>query len=272
MITMVAEMRQEYFIRTFAEGDEVEIVRLFDKSYMEYGGYTRRTPEYWRWCCLQRPDVKNESIFLVSDQNSKAIAGYVVAGKSGALWELCYDPNSDGKAIVSLLLDKATAYLESAAAPSINFTAPTSDPIIKQACKERGFAVGPPPKMFLSVLNLQALISLLAGNKATGLKTKFDEAISIKIKGAPFWINDSVFLRITQEGATVEDEISKFTMQLQTDFVTLSSMLFGNISPFSALIRSKLTIKPLSKILTGLKLLSYLQIGTEWSFQLSEYG
>jgi hypothetical protein len=269
---VAAGMGHKYFVRTFMEGDEIAIVQLFEKAYRNYGGYTRKTPEGWRWCCLQRPDVNNESIFIVSDQNSKAILGYVVVGKSGALWELCYEQNSDGKEVVSLLLDQATAYLENAAASSINFTAPTSDPIIKQACKERGFAAGPPPKMFLSVLNLQRLMSLLVGTKATELKTKFDEAILIKIKDAPFWINDSVFLRINREGATVEDENRKSTMQLQIDYVTFSSVLFGNISPFSAFIRSKLTIKPSSKILTGLKLLSQLQIGAEWSFPLSEYG
>jgi len=46
----------KYKIRSFEDGDENEIVQLFDRIYSDYGGFTLKTPEYWRWGCLKRPD------------------------------------------------------------------------------------------------------------------------------------------------------------------------------------------------------------------------
>jgi hypothetical protein len=163
-------------------------------------------------------------------------------------------------------------YLTIAGAASIGFTAPQKDTIIKQVCKERGFTCNEAPKMFLSVLNIHGLVSLLANSKVSELITRFDEVISIKIENAPSWINDILFLRINRNGIAVENDPREPTIQIQTDYLTLSSLLVGDITSFGAFIHSKLKIKPLPKILTALKLLSHLKIGAEWSFQLSEYG
>jgi len=266
------EKTSNYELRTFRDGDEIKIVQLFEKNYSNYGGYTLRSPEYWRWCCLQRPDMEKEGILIALDKKSKEIVGYAVVGKSGSLWELSYDPNNNGEELVSLLLDKATAYLEQAGAASINFTAPQKDRIIQKVCKEHGFTVGKPPKMFLSVLNFQRLVSLLANNKADELTAKFNESILIELTDAPFWINDTIFLQINPNGITVDQKRRTPTIQLQTDCMTFSSLLFENTTPFNAFIHLKLKIKPLLKIMTMLKLLSNLRIGAEWSFQLSEYG
>ena len=268
---MVAKQVPQYVTRTYLEGDEVAIVNLFEKAYKNYGGYTLKTPEYWRWCCLARPDVEKESIFLVSNQNSKKLVGYAVIGKSGTVWELAYDPQSDGKEIVAVLLEQATEYLANVGASSVNFTAPQNDPIMKLVCKKLGFTAGLPPKMFLSVLNLENLFSILASNTSKELKA-FNESILIIVMAAPQWVSNSVLLKLTSEGATVENGGQEPTIQLQVDYFTLVSLLFGNISPINAFFHSKLKVKPFRKIFTAVKILAYLQIKTLWSFQMSEYG
>jgi putative sterol carrier protein len=254
------------------DGDEVGILQLFEKAYRHYGGYTLKTPESWRWCCLQRPDVEKEGVLLVFDESSQETVGYAVAGKSGNLWELSYDPDGDGEEIVSLLLGYATAYLKGKGVSSVSFAVPQKDLTVKRVCKEHGFVSSTPPRMFLSILNINRLVSLIAENKASELKAKFDEAVLIKIKDAPFWVDGTVFIRVNPKEVVVEDKPQASTMQVETDYVTFSSLLFGDISPFGAFTRKKLTVKPLSKISKTLKLLSYLQIGAEWSFQLSDFG
>jgi len=246
-------------------------VNLFEKAYKNYGGYTLKTPEYWRWCCLQRPDVDNESVFLVSTQNNKKLVGYAVVGKSGTIWEISYDPESDGKKIVTLLLEQATAYLEKMGASSINFTAPQNELVMKLLCKQLGFTAGLPPKMFLSVLSLENLFSILANNKPKELAA-FNELVLIRVPAAPQWINNSVVLKLVPESITVENECREPTIQLQVDYFTLVSLLFGDISPLNALLHSKLKVKPLRKIFTTIKILTYLQIKSQWSFPMSEYG
>jgi hypothetical protein len=269
---MVARGEQDYLIRPFEEGDEVEIVKLFDKTYQYYGGYARKTPENWRWCCLQRPDVEKEGVLLASSRDNKVV-GYVVIGKSGSLWELSYDCNSDGKKITALLLKQATAYLEKVGASSVNFAFPIKDLTMKKVCKELGFTSSLPPKMFVSILSLGSLFSLLANNKAEQL-AKFNDSVLITVTDAPNWIKSPVLIQISHGKVTVEDQTvaSSPSIQLHTDYFTLAAILFGNRSALNAFFHLSLKIRPFSKIFAMLKLLSQLQIKADWTFQLSDYG
>jgi hypothetical protein len=81
---------------------------------------------------LERPNVEKKGIIVAFDRREGNMTGYAVAGKSGSLREIPYGPEENGRKIVSLLLDNAMAYLENAAASSINFNAPREDQIIKQ--------------------------------------------------------------------------------------------------------------------------------------------
>ena len=261
----------KYKIRRFEDGDENEIVQLFDRVYSDYGGFTLKTPDYWRWCCLKRPDVEKEGVFVVEDGDENVV-GYAVVGGSGNIWELCYDSGRNGGEIVSLLLDKAVRYLEKVGATSITFNVSKEDYVLNKVCGKLGFAVLPPPQMFLSVLNFRKFISLLVNSKREELMMKFDEAVLVKLKDAPFWIDDTVFIQISRDRVEVGDETQSPTIRIETDAVTLSSLLFGISSPFQSLIRLKLRVKPLWKTLTLLRLLSSLQLKTAWFFPLSDFG
>jgi hypothetical protein len=261
-----------FYIRGYRDGDEVEIVQLFNKAYADYGGYVRKTPEYWRWCCLQRPDVEKKGVFVATDQVTGEIRGYVVAGKSGALWELVCCPGENKEEIVTKLLDVATDYLERAGASSVNFTAPKTDLTIRKASKNRGFIESKPPKMFLSILNFQQIVSSIAKQNEDELKRRFAEILLIKIKDAPFWVSDTIYVQISRNEVKVEEKSLGSTIQLQTDYLTLCSLLFGTLSPFRALIRSRLEITPFLKTVNLLRMLSALQIKAQWSCQLSDYG
>src|SRR4030042_6661610 len=95
-------------VRTFRNGDEPAIVELFNNVYRGYGGFVPRTVEYWRWCCLKRPDVERNGIFLAFD--SERLCGYLVAGSSGNIWEFCVADND--RDIAKTLLSEALDYLE----------------------------------------------------------------------------------------------------------------------------------------------------------------
>jgi hypothetical protein len=261
----------KYRVRLFEDGDEMEIVRLFNSMYDGYGGFTLRTAEYWRWCCLKRPDVETRGVFVVVDEDEKVV-GYAVVGSSGNIWELCYDPKRGGEEIVSLLLSEATRYLEEVGAVSITFNAPREDRVFCNVGRVHGFAVLPPRKMFLSVLNLGELISEIVKNRKEELTGKFDEAVLVKLKDAPFWINNRVFIQISRDGVKVEHEPLPSTIIVETDVISLSSLLFGILSPIQSLIRLKLKVKPFWKIPTLLRLLSSLQVKAPWFFPLSDYG
>jgi hypothetical protein len=260
-----------YEIRTFHEGDEVAIVRIFEKANANYGGYSLRTIEYWRWNCLARPDVESDGIILAVDKVSKEIVGYVVAGKSGNLWELSYDPEKSGYDIVLLLLEAAMQYLEKVGASSVNFVAPQRDTVVREVCHKLGFAVSPPPNILVSVLDFQVLVSSIANSRISELE-KFNESISVHVQNAPSWVASNFHVKINKKGVTVENVTKKAAIDVQIDYQDLSALFFGQLSPLRAFLGFKLKIKPLSKVWTSLKLLSNLKIDSEWAFQLSEFG
>ena len=261
----------EYRVRGFEDGDAVEVVRLFDRVYAGYGGFTLKTPEYWRWCCLKRPDVERDGLFVVVDGDENVV-GYAVVGRSGNVWELCYDSGRDGEEVVSLLLDKATRYLERVGATSMSFNASKEDHVLNNVCGKFGFGVVPPYQMFLSVLNFRKFVSMLMNSKREELMEKFDEAVLVKLKDAPFWIDNTVFIQISRDGVEVGDAAQSPTISMETDVITLASLLFGVLSPFQSLIRLRLRVKPFWKTPTLLRLLSSLRVKAGWFFPLSDYG
>lgn len=260
-----------YKVRNFIDGDEIEIVRLFNSMCEGYGGFALRTAEYWRWCCLKRPDVETRGVFVVVDEDEKVV-GCAVVGSSGNIWELCYDPSRDSEEVVSLLLDEATRYLEEVEAVSMTFNAPREDRVFSNVGRVHGFAVLPPRKMFLSVLNLGEFIFQIMKNREDELTAKFDESVLVKLKDAPFWVKDRVFIQISRGGVKVDHEPLPSTIIVETDVISLSSLLFGILSPVQLLTRLKLKVKPFWKIPTLLRLLSSLQLKTPWFFPLSDYG
>ena len=267
----MVEKKRGYKVRNFKDGDEFQFLRLFNRLYENYGGYVLKDPQYWRWCCLERPDVEREGIFVVVDEEENVL-GYAVVGKSGNIWEISYDSNCNKNEVISLLFDKAIEYVEDVGATSLTLNAPQEDHIISEVCEKFGFTTVSPPKMFISVLDLPEFISTLLEDRKEELKAKFNETVLVKLRDAPSWVSGELFLKISRDEVYGSVEPSDFTILVETDVVTLSSMLLGVLSPFRCLINLKLKIKPFWKIPTLLKIFSSLQLKTSWFFPLSDHG
>jgi hypothetical protein len=259
-------------VQEFKDGDEQALIDLFNKTYAKFGGYTDKTPEYWRWCLLNRSDVERPGIIVAVTKDKKTIVGYVVAGKSGNLWELAYDPLNDERGVVTFLLEKAEEYLLSIGANSVNLAAPQTDKTVRHICRTFGYADVPSPHMFFAVLNYESLLKLLAKNLSTELKTTFKETIHITIEKAPSWIEHDLFIEINKDGIHKVSNHCSPEFNIKTDYFTLSSMLFGNTTPLNALLRLKLKVTPAKKTVVAVKILSQLKLKTEWAFPLSEFG
>jgi hypothetical protein len=221
---------------------------------------------------LQRPGVEKKGIIISVEKSTGVMVGYAVVGKSGNLWEFAYDPQKEGKEIVTLLLRKVEDYLQSVGSSSVNFAAPQRDRVVSEVCRDFGYAITPSPQMFCAVLNYSNLLSSLSSNVLINLRTKFSDTFLIEIEQAPAWIDPKVFLEVNRNNVRIACEPCTPTVTLKIDNVSLSSILFGNMSPLSALLRMKFRVKPVSKVLTALNFLSQLQVKEKWSFPLSEYG
>ena len=262
----------KYTLRAFQEGDEYKIISLFNEEYRKYGGIPTKTVPYWRWSYLQRPDVEVDGILIAQDEKAE-IVGYTVIGKSGNIWEFCYNSEKDGKEIISLLLNNAIRYLNKVNAPSISLNAPINDHLLNQECQKFGFSTYSSPLVCLSIIDYQKLLTLIIDDKH--LENQIKEKITIKLRNEQSPVQNPPVLTINAGKVQVASSINGNVnngIYLETDETTFSSLIFGNSSPFKSFMLSKLKIRPFWKFYSMLKFLSSMKLKPDWYLQLGDYS
>lgn len=251
----------EYTARTYKQGDEAALVTLFNIEQADLVGFTPRTVEYWRWCCLKRPDVNEKSILIVEKENKTV--GYVVVGKSGNIWELCYDSFHDAKTIVSILLTWAVDYAMRVGSNSVILNAYVEDQLVREVCKDMDFAESLPEPMFLSVLDLPQLIREVLQTKSQSMDK--NEVFWFSLKNCPPWCVSSFGVRLEGEQVTILQEpglVSKIT--IETEMSTLVALIFGKEDLMTDILASKLHFYPFWKIFEVRNLFTLLQTKMPW--------
>ena len=259
-----------YCIRTYRQGDETELTALFNDVYRDYAGFVPRTVEYWKWSILLRPDLSREGIAVVV--NADQVVGYATVEKSGNVLEFCYDPNHDGKTVVSMLLDWCIDYVKSQGGSSVSLNVPAQDNPIRQVCRELGFTEEPFSSLFLRVLDFPQLLRKIVDQKG-GLKQHFDETVLINIASVPSWCDNHVFLRVQGGKMTVlTEKIGRPTIRVDLDISTFSSCIFGSTGTYRAILKGQLKVRPFWKIRRAAKLFSLLRLRDPWYVPGADYG
>lgn len=257
-----------YSVRTFKDGDEEEIVALFNRVFGGYGGFVPRAVDYWRWCCLERPDVKKDGIFLAFD--SAGLCGYLVAGSSGNIWEFCVAENENE--VSRLLLEEAVKYLEQVGASSINVNVPNDTEIV-ESLLDAGFSKIPAERMFVTTLNPVALLQALAGSKRGELVGRFNDEFGFRLHEAPYGVGTKFSVKITGEIVEVSESFPSVpSVVVELSFMNLLSVLFEGSSAARLFFTRRMRVKPFRKLSAVLKLLSTVRLNDSWFFPLSDYG
>ena len=265
----MADNTSEYSARTYIQGDEIALVRLFNTEQANLAGFVPRTVEYWRWCCLKRPDVNEKGILIVEKENK--VVGYVVVGKSGNIWELCYDSSRNTKTIVSRLLIWAEAYAKSVGSNSVVLNAYVKDPLVREVCLDMDFAESPPEPMFLSVLDLPQLMCEVLQAKNQGLDT--NEVFWFNLKNCPPWCVPSFGVRLENNQVSIVGEpVPGSRTTIETEMSTIVALIFGTESVLKDIIASKVHFYPFWKIYKVKKLFSLLQTKTPWFVPRADIG
>ena len=256
-------------VRTYQEGDEIQLVTLFNEAYQAYLGFVPRTVEYWRWSCLARPDVDEEGIVIVV-QREKIVA-YAVVGRSGNIWELCFDGAQKSEALVSLVLGKAVEYLRRVGSDAASLNLPCDDSVARDACKRAGFSELPASNLFLSVLDYEGLLRLLSSVDKEKLMS-FGQDFLIRLRDARSWTSPVIFIGLRNGRLEIRSEDKPCDVLIETDTSTLASILFGTCEPLWALLRFELRIRPLRKVRRALKFLSLLTVNGPWFLPRADLG
>jgi hypothetical protein len=255
-----------YSVRAFRNGDEEEIVGLFNEVYGAYGGFVPRTVEYWRWCCLERPDVESEGVLLAFD--GERLCGYVVAGSSGNVWEFCAADDEAARA----LLDEALKYLEGTGVSSVNVNIPR-DISAARALVEAGFGEIPAEQMFVTTLAPSTLVSALIMSRREEFVGKFDDEFHVRLHDAPHGCASEFSVKIRGETVEVVDGFSsESSVVVELGFMDFLSVLFEGSSAGRLLLAGKMRVKPFRKLGAALRFLSAVRLRGSWFFPLSDFG
>ena len=261
-----------YQIRAYRDGDENELVLLFNNVYSEYAGFVPRTVEYWLWCCKSRPGVREEGIFVV-DSGGKIIA-YAVVADSGEILEFCRDPDNAEKEVVLKLLETAERHVENLGASSIRLNAPKDNEIIREACLDLGYAESSLPfALQVSIVDFPGLIKGILLSKLKSAKADIHGEILLKVKQAYQRDHECVVLKISDGELYVgKSETCRPNFTIEADKRTFASCIFGGMSPKAAIFTGKIKVYPFWKALDSIALLTLLRLDDNWYVPLSDYG
>jgi hypothetical protein len=259
----------EYTTRTYIPGDETTLVLLFNAEHANLAGFVPRTIEYWSWCCLKRPDIEKKGILIV-EKEGKTV-GYAVVGKSGNVWELCYDSSCDAKTVVSKLLTQAVDYVLTVGSNSAVLNANIEDSVVREVCRDMNFAESPPEPVFFSVVDLPQLMCEIL--QAKNLSTNIDEEFWFNLKNCPSWCVPSFGVRIKKSKVSVfeePDNVPRTT--IETEMSILVALIFGTGSLLKYIMSSKMHFSPFWKISKVQMLFNLLQTKKPWFIPRADIG
>lgn len=261
---------RKYTLRTFREGDEIELIELFNRVHNNFAGFVPRTRRFWLWCCLDRPDVDRESVAIVND--GEEIVGYAVVGRSGDVWELCYDPRYDAETVASMLLEWAVEFVEEAGGDRVRVNGLLEDDVLRKVCEELGFCEAKPVPQFVSVLDLPNFLAQLLERRGKVLDLE-DGVFAFRLRDHPSWCSDQIVICVKGGEVRVYDEsVDDPEIVVDINWSTLLSCILGTKSVWRAVLNSEIRVHPFWKFRKFRKMFSCLHVGRPWFWPLADHG
>jgi len=258
----------DYVLRTFSKGDEIVLSDLFNKSFKDYAGFVPRTVNYWNWCCLERPGVTEEGIAIV--EHDKKILGYAVVSRNGEVVEICCDSVEDRELIVRKILNWIVEYAKKSGADSVVVNAPYVDETFRRVCKEILFVETPPERVFISSLDLPVLLHQIVKSKSRRNPGVF----FFKLRNCPVWCENKFGIDLNSDELllTKEQLSKKPDLTIDADMQTILSIVLGTDNVWGAVLKSKLSFKPIWKMRKLLVLFSLLAVKYPWYMPIADSG
>ena len=260
-------------IRTYREGDEVELADLFNERFKHFIGHALKTVDFWRWCYLKRPDISPEGIFIAERANR--MVGYAVVGipRGGMhlarLYDYCF---LEGEKAAALdLMRHCISFARKNKALGIIFVPCRKDEIALELCRRLGFISRPNKYHVLAhpindfkfyekifgVLNSQTEKLSSCGKTLEGLNS----ILVIHLK--PFQKTPGSY-----RSFTIQIQNGKFNLRseeteapdaiVECDTTTFIRLLFGTVGLTKALIMRRIRISPFWKFPLVFKIFSRL--------------
>lgn len=265
-----------YQIRQYRNNDEIELAKFFNGVYENYSGFVPRTPEYWLWCCLNRPTVEKEGICIVEEGDR--IIGYAVAAINPygprvecEVLEFCYDP-SHGRPVVSKLFVWVSDYAKERKVDIVSLDLPDNDNLLRRIAGEFGFDEFPHPQPLIKIVDICHLVQKISESRRALLQDQ-NEIYQVQLLNTVANVNPKFTIQIDKGKVDVMPRIiGVATVRIETDIDTLTSCIFGVSNVFKKILFRRLKIYPFWKISKVLKLFSALRLNDQWYIPRGDFG
>jgi hypothetical protein len=256
-------------LRTYRNGDEIGILKLWHRAYAEYGGFAVRSVEHWLWAILNRPGVQPQDILLV--ESGDGLQAYGALGPDGAILEFVVDPGRsrrERRSTLGTLLQGLEQRARDNGCDAIVCVAPASDRFVGKFLLNAGYYVRKMSFFCVGVADMRALIQRLLDNRRRNLRG---------------W--RQVFLLELSQGSYQELPQSRISIEIGDDIhvtegtgnrrgfaqckisaevAVMTDVIFRSASARSCLASGAITVHPPAKSPEALRLLEELSIKAPW--------
>lgn len=261
----VAEI-EEFSVRRYSPGDDEKLIAFFNQTFKKYAGFVPRTPEYWSWYYKSRFDVDGEGIIILEYKDQ--IVAYSVVGKTGNIWEFCYDTNNQkASSIANLLLDKSVAYATSKGANEIKIHAPEDDKTIREVCSKMGFTSTHFHYLFLAILDFKKLIDEIIENSNSAKLG--NNSAQIILKDAPKWAEKSLTFDLRKSTSGKVNPINP-DVKIQMNTISLAEIMFRRKNLWWGLLKRDIKVMPFWKIFSAFNFLERIRLNDTWFTPLGD--
>lgn len=235
-------------VRTFRHGDEVALNELWNMANEGHAGWVHRSPDYWYWLLVQRPDIGPDSLMVCEADLGEAV-GYAALAASGAVVELVVTPTVPESAryrVATELLDALELRAHNASIEELDILVPRTDTAVCRAATSRGYRDRPMGNLQLSVVDAAALLRLVLATReprdagtATRLRLDLDAGQSRTAPVRQLWIDLGTEWTVMTVPCSWEPDAI-----VATDMTTLSRLALGDVSVESALSEGLVDVSP----------------------------
>ena len=260
-------------VRAYRDGDEHSLVELWESAHEDLGGYVPKSPEYWKWCVIQRPSVNPQDILLL--EHDKRLFAYAVLarkldveGYSGTVLEFAVGSwlsEKDRRLVAARLISELENRSRQRGDELLNLTVPAQDGAVAKALEKAGFRAESTDVFQLVIVDLVLLLNQILGQRKPGLTARQFPSFRIALQPGfyRYCPYESVRIDLGAE-PIVEASVSSADHTVYTDLSTLTDLIFRRDHFDRLLAAGKIKIDSVNGVEHGRELFQMLTLKSEW--------
>ena len=260
-------------VRSYRPGDETALVDLWARAYADYGGSVPKTPEYWRWCVLERPGLEAEDIVILEE--NRTVTAYGVLGQKdtsvglgGTVLELAVEPSVSSKErarYASLLISVLEARSRERGDQVFEASVPSNEAALVRALTAAGFKAEKSDSLQLVIVDAAGLMRKILERRISELP---DTPVSFGLNFAKSEHRPLPLQRVRVElsptSVHVEESKQRATCEVYTDLSSLLDIIFRRQDVDRVLRGGRIRAEPVDRTEALIAFLRLLVIRSNW--------